>query len=172
MLRHLSATASRLLSSACLARARAIVSAASPCSAMRFRAARATSRSVAMSDPGARGDRFANKNLTASLPQAATAPLSYCGRRSTTFDNTPRHLGRGYGLRPAPERPRQEITGEPIGPATTAAVEIYRRTSAAPSGTADGAPAPTAYEPPRSRRASANLRSAARLFRFTDAARG
>jgi hypothetical protein len=55
------ATSSRLLSAAFLARARAMVSAAVPCSVMRFRAARATSLSVAMWDYGAHGERFANE---------------------------------------------------------------------------------------------------------------
>jgi hypothetical protein len=69
MLRHMCAAAGWLLSAAFLARARAMPSAAVPCPVMRFRAARATSRSIAMSDYGAHGDRFANKKPTASLPQ-------------------------------------------------------------------------------------------------------
>src|SRR5258708_23687587 len=75
MLRHLWAAPGRLLSSACLARAIAMASATSPCSVMRLRAARATSWSVAMSDYGAHGDRFADKNPIASPPQASTAPF-------------------------------------------------------------------------------------------------
>jgi hypothetical protein len=61
-----------------------MLSAAAPCSMMRFRAARATSRSIAMSDYGAHGDRFANRNPTASLPQR----LHSTSR--STFDNTAR----------------------------------------------------------------------------------
>jgi hypothetical protein len=53
MSRHLIATSPRLLSSACLARARAIVFAASPCSVTRCRAALAISWARSMSDYGA-----------------------------------------------------------------------------------------------------------------------
>ena len=79
MSRHLRAALGRLLSSACLARARAMVSATSPCSVMRFRAARATSWSIAMSDYGAHGDRFANKK-----PTATAARLQLLRGRSKT----------------------------------------------------------------------------------------
>src|SRR5258708_38532669 len=75
MSRHLRAALGRLLSSACLARARAMVSATSPCSVMRFRAARATSWSIAMSDYGAQGDRVATKSPAALLPQRLHSTL-------------------------------------------------------------------------------------------------
>ena len=94
MWRHVLATAGRLLSSACLARARAMASATAPCSVMRFRAARATSGSVAISDYGAHGDRFANKkphSIAAAEPSVTSRDIP----ESVTLDPCVHRVARG-----------------------------------------------------------------------------